>query len=218
MFVEAYGQVAVQGASFSPEVDSALAEGNKRLQAPASPLAAASSPRRRSAASAGWRTPPCSRASGSTTSAATTSCSRSNRFTLADAFKRAGWRTVDDVPRTTAPGRKGRAFYHYDKIYDRYQVGYHGPTFAYASMPDQYIFSALQRLELGKPHRRPLFAEVDTVSSHMPWNRIPEMIPLEPGRQRLDLQPHSGDPRDRRVLEQPRRASRPRTASRSCTR
>ena len=40
-------------------------------------------------------------------------------------------------------------------------------------MPDQYIFSALQRLELGKPHKQPLFAEVDTVSSHMPWNRIP---------------------------------------------
>jgi hypothetical protein len=44
-------------------------------------------------------------------------------------------------------------------------------------MPDQYMFSALQRLELAKTHRRPLFAEVDTVSSHMPWNRIPQMIP-----------------------------------------
>ena len=44
-------------------------------------------------------------------------------------------------------------------------------------MPDQYIFSALQRLELAKPHRRPLFAEVDTVSSHMPWTRIPQLIP-----------------------------------------
>ena len=43
-------------------------------------------------------------------------------------------------------------------------------------MPDQYIFSALQRLELAKPHRQPLFAEVDTVSSHMPWNRIPQEI------------------------------------------
>ena len=44
-------------------------------------------------------------------------------------------------------------------------------------MPDQYMFAALQRLELSKTHRRPLFAEVDTVSSHMPWNRIPEQIP-----------------------------------------
>jgi hypothetical protein len=43
-------------------------------------------------------------------------------------------------------------------------------------MPDQYMFGALQRLELARPHR-PLFAEVDTVSSHMPWDRIPRMIP-----------------------------------------
>ena len=38
------------------------------------------------------------------------------------------------------------------------------------------MFAALQRLELGKPHRKPLFAEVDTISSHMPWNRIPQEI------------------------------------------
>ena len=42
----------------------------------ASPRAAPSSPRRRSAASAGWRIPPCSRGSRSTASGATTSSSR----------------------------------------------------------------------------------------------------------------------------------------------
>src|SRR5947209_5375239 len=55
-------------------------------------------------------------------------------------------------------------------------MGYRGPGFNYAPMPDQYMFGALQRLELARPHR-PLFAEVDTVSSHMPWDRIPRMIP-----------------------------------------
>jgi hypothetical protein len=43
-------------------------------------------------------------------------------------------------------------------------------------MPDQYVYSALQRLELGKTDRPPLFAEVDTVTGHQPWNRIPEEI------------------------------------------
>jgi hypothetical protein len=80
------------------------------------------------------------------------------------------------VPSNDRPWPQGAKFYHWDKIYDRYQVGYRGPSFTYASMPDQYIFSAVQRLELGKPHRRPLFLEVDTVSSHMPWNRIPQEI------------------------------------------
>ena len=176
VFVEAYGQLAVQGAPFSPEVDNALAEGNKRL------------------ASAGF-----SSRSGFLTSATFGGISwlahsslqsglwvdsqlRYNqlmgqkRFTLADAFKRAGWRTVDDIPSNDRPWPQGEKYYHYDKIYNRYQVGYHGPTFTYASMPDQYIFSALNRLELAKPHKQPLFAEVDPVSSHMPWNRIPETV------------------------------------------
>jgi phosphatidylglycerophosphate synthase len=176
VFVEAYGQLAVQGAKFSPEVDHALAVGNKRL------------------ASAGF-----SSRSGFLTSATFGGISwlahsslqsglwvnsqlRYNqlmgqqRFTLAEAFKRAGWRTVDDVPSNDRPWPQGEKYYHYDKIYNRYQVGYHGPTFTYASMPDQYIFSALNRLELAKPHKQPLFAEVDTVSSHMPWNRIPETV------------------------------------------
>jgi phosphatidylglycerophosphate synthase len=176
VFVEAYGQQAVQGASFSPEVDKALAQGNNRLQ------------------SAGF-----SSRSGFLTSATYGGISwlahsslqsglwvdsqlrynqlmSAKRFTLAQAFKQAGWRTVDDVPSNDRSWPQGEKYYHYDKIYDRYQVGYHGPTFTYASMPDQYIFSALQRLELGKPHRKPLFAEVDTVSSHMPWNRIPHPI------------------------------------------
>jgi hypothetical protein len=100
----------------------------------------------------------------------------SNRFTLSDAFKRAGWRTVDDVPSNDRAWAAGSAFYHFDKVYDRRDVGYHGPAYAYASMPDQYVFSALQRLELAKRHRRPLFAELDLVSSHEPWTRIPQMI------------------------------------------
>jgi hypothetical protein len=43
-------------------------------------------------------------------------------------------------------------------------------------MPDQYVLEALQRLELAKPDRRPIFAEVDLVSSHTPWTRIPQLI------------------------------------------
>ena len=177
VFVEAYGQLAVQGSSFSPEVDAVLDKGNKTLQ------------------SAGF-----SARSGFLTSATFGGISwlahstlqsgvwvnsqrrydqlmKTNRFTLSDAFKEAGWRTVDDVPSNDYYWPQGTAFYHYDKLYDRRNVGYHGPTLTYASMPDQYTFLALQRSELSKRHRRPLFAEVDTVSSHMPWNRIPEQIP-----------------------------------------
>jgi len=100
----------------------------------------------------------------------------SDRFTLSKAFKRAGWRTVDDVPSNNRDWPQGSSFYRYDKVYDRRNVGYRGPRFAYASMPDQYVLSALQRLELAKTSRRPVFAEVDLVSSHAPWTRIPQQI------------------------------------------
>ena len=143
---------------------------------PASRPAAAGSPRRRSAASAGWRTPRCSRGSGSTAQRRYDQLVKSDRLTLSQAFKRAGWRTVDDVPSNNRAWPEGSSFYHYDKVYDRLNVGYRGPTFAYASMPDQYVLAALQRLELAKTDRRPLFAEVDLVSSHEPWTQVPPLI------------------------------------------
>jgi phosphatidylglycerophosphate synthase len=176
VFVEAYGQLAVQGSSFSAKVDGVLDKGTKTLH------------------SAGF-----SARSGFLTSATFGGISwlahstlqsgvwvnnqrrynqlmATQRFTLSDAFKAAGWRTIDDVPSNDRYWAQGTSYYHYDKLYDRRDVGYHGPSFTYASMPDQYTYAALQRLELSKTHRRPLFAEVDTVSSHMPWNRIPEQI------------------------------------------
>ena len=55
--------------------------------------------------------------------------------------------------RTTVTWPEGSSFYHFDKLYDRRNVGYQGPPFAYASMPDQYALAALQRLELARPHR-----------------------------------------------------------------
>ena len=91
-------------------------------------------------------------------------------------FGRAGWRTVDYVPSNKRDWPEGSSFYRFDKVYDRRNVGYQGPRYAYASMPDQYVLAALQRRELAKAHHRPVFAEVDLVSSHTPWTRIPRMI------------------------------------------
>jgi phosphatidylglycerophosphate synthase len=177
VFVEAYGQQAVQGRSFSPEVDAVLSKGDKQL---ASAGFSARSGFLNSATYGGisWL------AHSTLQSGVWVNSQRryddlmtTNRFTLSDAFKEAGWRTVDDIPSNDYSWPQGTSFYHYDKVYDRRNVGYKGPTFTYASMPDQYTYAAFQRNELSKTHRKPLFAEIDTVSSHMPWNRIPEQIP-----------------------------------------
>ena len=177
VFVESYGQFAVQGSSIAPGVDATLAAGTTQLRAAGF------------GARSGWIKSPTF--GGTSWLAHSTMQSgawvdnqgrynalmTSGRFTLSQAFSRAGWRVIDDVPPDNRPWAQGSSFYHFDKVYNRLDVGYRGPTYAYASMPDQYTYLALQRLELAKPHRRPLFAEVDTVSSHEPWTAIPPLIP-----------------------------------------
>jgi hypothetical protein len=175
-FVESYGKVAVQGSSFSPGVDAVLDSGTKRLQAAgfsartgflSSPTFGGISWLAHSSMQSGlWVK----------TQGRYDQLVKSSRFTLSDAFNRAGWRTVDDVPSNNRAWPEGSSFYHFDKVYDRRNVGYRGPGFAYASMPDQYVLSALERLELAKPKHHPVFAEVDLVSSHTPWTLIPRLI------------------------------------------
>ena len=65
------------------------------------------------------------------------------------------------------------AFFGYDQIYDRRDLGYRGPKFSFATMPDQYTLSAFERLERAKPDRAPLMAEIPLVSSHAPWAPLP---------------------------------------------
>src|SRR6188472_1434967 len=74
---------------------------------------------------------------------------------------------------------EGFSYYHYNAIYDRRNLGYRGPDFGLPPMPDQYVLLALQRRELAKRHRAPLFAEVDLISSHAPWTRVPRLIPWD---------------------------------------
>jgi phosphatidylglycerophosphate synthase len=175
-FVESYGQVAVQGTEFSPGVDAVLRSGTTTLA-----LAGFS------ARSAFLDSPTFGGISWLAHSTLQSglwvdnqqrynTLVASDRFTLSDAFGRAGWRTVGDVPSDDRPWPQGTSFYHYDKVYNRLDVGYRGPTFSYASMPDQYTLSAFQRLELAPGHR-PVMAEIDLVSSHTPWTPLPRMVP-----------------------------------------
>jgi phosphatidylglycerophosphate synthase len=176
-FVESYGKVSVENSSFAPAIDGVLEQGTRQLQASgfsartafvtSSTFGGVSWLAHSTLQSGVWANSPLRY----------NQLVGTDRFTLSDAFKRAGWRTVVDSPADDRVWPVGKTFYHYDAIYDRGNVGYHGPTYNYASMPDQYLYLGLQRLELEKRNRPPIFAEVDTVSSHMPWNQIPQMIP-----------------------------------------
>jgi hypothetical protein len=177
VFVESYGQVSVQGSSFAPAIDALLHAGTNRLRT------AGFSARSAFVAAPGFGGISWLGHATLQSGAWANSQRRYNqlvgthRFTLTGAFNRAGWRTINFAPADDRDWSEGSSFYHYDKLYDRRNIGYRGPGFSYAPLPDQYMFSALQRLELARTQRRPLFAEVDTVSSHMPWNRVPQGIP-----------------------------------------
>jgi phosphatidylglycerophosphate synthase len=177
VFVESYGQVAVQGTSFSPPVDAQLRQETTALQAAGF-----------SARSAFLRSPTFG---GSSWLAHSTLQSglwvdnqqrysqleAGSRFTLADAFKRAGWRTVFDIPSSPSPWPQGQRLYHYDAMYGVNNVGYRGPRFSYAKIPDQYSLEALYQRELQPTHRKPVMAEIDLDSSHLPWAPLPSMVP-----------------------------------------
>ena len=175
-FVESYGQVSLQGTTFAPGIDAALRQDNASL------------------ASAGWSTQSAwvdAPSYGGTSQLAHSTLQSgvwvnstqryaeligTSRFTLSDAFDKAGWRTVSDSPSDGPSWPAGKSFYHYDQLLSRHNVGYQGPTFSYSAMPDQYTFAAFQRLELAPGHK-PVMAEIDLTSSHWPWAPLPTMVP-----------------------------------------
>jgi hypothetical protein len=67
-------------------------------------------------------------------------------------------------------------FYGFDRVYDSHTLGYNGPKFSWATMPDQFTLQAFERLERSKESRAPLMAEITFVSSHTPWAPIPDVV------------------------------------------
>ena len=176
VFVESYGRVAVEGSSFSPRVRAVLDRGAAQLRAAGfsarsafltSPTFGGLSWLAHSTLQSGIRVDGQRRYD---------QLVQNDRLTLTRAFTRAGWRAVGVMPANRRDWPEGFSYYDYDQIYDRRNLGYRGPSFGLPPMPDQYTFLALRRLELAKRHRPPLFAEVDLISSHAPWTRIPRLV------------------------------------------
>src|SRR3954454_1738216 len=139
LFVESYGQAAVQGSSFSPRIDAVLDKGSAQLRARGFST--------RSAFLTSSTFGGLSWLAHSTTQSGIRigtqrgydQLVKSDRLTLSGAFKRAGWRAVSEDPANKRHWREGSSFYHFDKIYDRRNVGYRGPEFGLPPMPDQYV-------------------------------------------------------------------------------
>jgi phosphatidylglycerophosphate synthase len=179
VFVESYGRVAVQDSSFSPGVDAVLDDGSRRLRGAGYQARSAflTSP---TFGAASWL------AHSTLQSGLWVDSQRryeqllgADRLTLTSAFDSAGWHTVFDVPANTRDWPDGEDFYGFDQIYDSRNVGYEGPQFGYAPMPDQFNLKTFQRLVLDPTERKPVMGEIDLVSSHHPWAPSPLPVPWD---------------------------------------
>jgi hypothetical protein len=185
VFVESYGRVAVDG---SPDVARALASGTSGLHASGytvrsawltSPTFGGISWLAHSTLQSGLWVSSQQRYEQLLDTASSADAGGAPRLTLARAFSRAGWRTVDVIPANRHDWPEGKAFYGYDEVYDARTLGYAGPGYGYAPMPDQFTLSAFDRLELERHPtggRRPVMAEIDLVSSHVPWAPLPRLV------------------------------------------
>ncbi|MEV4490644.1 sulfatase [Micromonospora coxensis] len=174
-FVESYGRDAVEDPQYAPRIGALLDGGTRRLAAAGY------------AARSGFLTSPTT--GGGSWLAHDTLLSglwvdnqqrhltllASDRLTLNGAFRRAGWDTVGVMPAATAPWPEG-AFFDYERYHDAAGLGYRGPKFSYAPMPDQYTLAEFQRRERATKDRAPIMAEIPMISSHSPWAAIPRML------------------------------------------
>ncbi|KAB1941389.1 sulfatase-like hydrolase/transferase [Micromonospora sp. ALFpr18c] len=173
-FVESYGRDAVQDPELAPQVNAVLDGGTERLRAAGydsrsgfltSPTFGGGSWLAHDTLLSGLWTDNEQRHR---------SLLASDRLTLNGAFRRAGWQTVGVLPAATQPWPE-RGFFSYDRYYDAEALGYRGPKFSYAPMPDQYTLSFFQR-QVRADADRPIMAEIPLISSHSPWTAVPRMI------------------------------------------
>jgi hypothetical protein len=178
-FIESYGRFAVEGSSVADDVGAVLDAGTRRLRDAGFSSESA------------WLTSPTfggvSWLAHSTLQSGVWVDSErryeqlldSDRLTLTRAFGRAGWHTAFYVPSNKWDWPEGAAFYGFDVMHDSRTVGYRGPSFSYATMPDQYALEDFRRRELAPADRAPVMAEIDLVSSHVPWTPVPRMVPWD---------------------------------------
>ena len=94
--------------------------------------------------------------------------------TLARFFHGAGYRTVIVQPANhyrVLP----RWLYDFDVVYSGWDFDYRGPTYRWASMPDQYVIDFIHHREVA-PARGPLLVAYTLITSHAPWSDQPPVV------------------------------------------
>jgi hypothetical protein len=87
---------------------------------------------------------------------------------LAEYFNRAGYHTVRATPGTLWPWPEG-SFYRFAEVLRAPDLGYRGPAFGYAAMPDQFVLDRVHRRVIQNASA-PLLVEFILVGSHAPFD------------------------------------------------
>ncbi|MEV0978006.1 CDP-alcohol phosphatidyltransferase [Streptomyces sp. NPDC049915] len=100
----------------------------------------------------------------------------SDHLSLTKVFAKTGaWDTVGVMPGVVKAWPEQK-YYGLDKVYNAFQLGYHGPKFSWSTMPDQFALQQFQQREHGRERGKPLMSEIILTSSHQPWAPVPHMV------------------------------------------
>jgi hypothetical protein len=100
---------------------------------------------------------------------------RSGRKLLPGYFKDAGWRAVGIMPGIKAPDPEARAWGFDREVYAA-ELGYHGPSFGWFAIPDQFTLERAEAIRASLDAETPVFTQIVLVSSHIPFSPVPPYL------------------------------------------
>lgn len=109
---------------------------------------------------------------------------------LPQRFRTAGYRTVEVEPAMDRHWPEGQRFYGFDVSLTQLELGYRGTLYHWGRMPDQFALHHLLR-EVIEPAEQPLLTMYVSVTSHVPFVRVPPYV----ADWRIDAGTFAGPPR-----------------------
>ena len=101
---------------------------------------------------------------------------RSGRKLFPAYFKDAGWRTVDIMPGIKAPSNEAVRSWGFDREIYAKELGYHGPSFGWFAIPDQFTLDRATAIRAAMGVGPPVFTQIVLVSSHIPFSPVPPYL------------------------------------------
>ena len=100
----------------------------------------------------------------------------SGRKLLPAYFKEAGWRTVDIMPGIKRPSAEAARAWRFDREVYAAQLDYHGPSFGWFTIPDQFTIDRAMTIRARLSSRPPVFTQIVLISSHIPFAPVPPYV------------------------------------------